>query len=229
MRLALAAALVAAVAAAPSAQTQFADSAGVYVGVHEISARAFETSVGYRQANGLDYGVRFGGALLTPSGGRAGTAAAYTVGPEVGYTRALGAGVAGRVSATALYGSSGATFEFRPASAEPSFESYSARTLIGNLTATVSRPVRVYGSFRVRPTLGVYAETRQVLSYERSPSDVVPGDLTYGGVHLGLPLSVRLFKRDVTVSPFAQLPVVGAPGYTGLAGAYSGGGLRVNF
>ena len=229
MRLVAAAALVAALSSAPSAQTQFADSAGAYVGLHEASARSLVASVGYRQANGLDYGVRFGGALFRPAGGRPGTSAGFTIGPEVGYTRPLGAGVSGRVSATVLYRSVGSTFQYRPSSDSPEYQSYSAQTLTGNVTATVSRPVRVYGSFRLRPTLGVYAEARRALSFETTLSDIDPQPLTTAGVHVGLPFSVRLFGRDVAVSPFAQIPVVGVPPYDPSRGTYTGGGLRVNF
>ena len=96
----------------------------------------------------------------------------------------------------------------------------------------MSRPVRLLGSVRVHPTLGGYVAARTYLQYEDSVyPNFSPPDRAGVGLHLGLPLSFRLFGQDVAVASYAQVPVqVPVTGeFRGLSGPYGGGGLRLNF
>ena len=237
MRLSLTAAALVALAAAPSAQTQYADSAGAYVGVHRLS-NEFETgfgvgaSFGRRLSNGLDYGVQFdvsqSGSVDRERSVR--SSSSVTVGPTLGYTRGVGAGVLGRVSAAVLYGTGAATFQgarLRDQQGEtPEYVTVSGQSLSGSVSATASRPVSVYGSLRVQPTVGVLAEGQRRLSFE---TDVVGLDPSTPrlrtAVLLGLPVSLRVSGRDVTFEPGVTIPVSGDRGRY----LQGGGGLRVNF
>ena len=234
MRLLATAALLAVLAPAPSAQTQFADSAGVYVALHGVSIYNRAASVGYRLPSGFDYGVQFNrfdvdrqSPGLELIEGRFVSNSAFQIGPEVGYTRALSDRVTGRISASVLYTSSRAT---QLTTLEPDrtrYSSYSAQSLASNLTAAVSRQVRVAGSFRVQPTVGVFAETRRSV-YSNFPlvGERGPQSQASAGIHLELPLSFRLLGQDVTFAPHAQVPLVG-PDFNNRT--YAGGGFRVNF
>ena len=232
MRLVTAAALLAALASAPSGQTQYADSAGAYVGVHSLAVPygtgvALGASVGWRLPSGLDYGVQFEVGQTSRTGQFAGTSSAFAVGPTLGYTQRVGAGVLGRVSTAVLYRSGAATFQglSGPDGAAP-FTSYSVQSLEGSVAATVSRPVRLYGSLRVQPTVGVLAEATRLLSFETTLADLDPvRSRVQTGVILQVPVSLRVLGSDVTLAPGVVVPVTGDRG----GYSYAGGGLRVNF
>ena len=234
MRLVTAAALVAALAAVPTAQTQYADSAGVYVALQGVSVYNRAVSVGYRLPSGFDYGIQYNRysrelefSELDLVEGRFVSSSFFKVGPEVGYTRALSDRVTGRISASVLYTSSRATQLTTLEADQTGYSSYTGRSLASNIAATVSRQVRVAGSFQVQPTVGVFAETRRAL-YSNFPRVGEPGPQSQAaaGIHLGLPLSFRLLDQDVTFAPYAQIPLLGPDFKTR---TYAGGGLRVNF
>ncbi len=225
--LGLAAAL--ALAAPSSSQAHLADSSGVYLSLGTISSSGYGGSLGYRQSDGLDYGVYLGVSQFTRASEINGqTYAGFQVGPQAGYTALLGRGVQGRISSQVLYGSGGYTRNGGTVSTDTAPRSVSYQALTGNLTATVSRSVRLVGSLRVRPTVGVYAEGRQLLSYQTDQTpDLELSRTRLGmGVHVGLPLSVRVLGQDVALSPFMQIPVTGE---FPVGGTYAGGGLRINF
>lgn len=222
MRLPLCA-LAAALLASPAlSQTHLADSTGGYVALHELAfgsaARSalldLDGTVGWRFASGFDVGVRVGYEQ------RLGTD--VLVAPTLGYSRPLGGGSFGRIEGAVFYGER----DWIRSSPEAGAVTYGDRRVGGDLTATVSRPVRLLGSVRLHPTLGGYAavDHRFDTAY---PEDMRPvGAGSDVGVHMGLPLSFRLFGQDVAVSPYARLSlldgVLSAP-------TYGGGGLRLNF
>ena len=230
MRLSLAALALVALAAPSSAQTQYADSAGVYVALHDVSAFGAQGSVGYRASNGFDVGIQYArysqdferdGRRTVSEIGTLSSITLFRIGPEVGYTRKLSDRVTGRVSASVLYGSSRVQVSASPTGAG----GYNSKGLSSNLTATVARQVPVIGSFQIQPTAGVFVETSRVLE-RLSTSETSPQSQAAAGLHLALPLSLRVLGQDVTFAPYAQIPLVGPTFYNR---TYAGGGLRLNF
>lgn len=104
--------------------------------------------------------------------------------------------------------------------------------LSGDMTASVSRPIRLIGSVRLRPTLSVYGwaairresiDGPRAIGYSGVPASNV-------GLHVELPLSFRLFGRDVSVAPAVRFPFGSRFRFEPPSdGAYAGGGLRLNF
>lgn len=229
-------ALVAALPLAAASQTHLADSTGGYVALHELSfghsgsgwTRALDGTLGYRFSDRVDAGLRLG--HVSGSLGRS-----WRVAPTAGYTRRLGAGALARVEGTLAY----QTYSWTELESSElpdgtsGFERsqpYGARSLSGDVAATVSRPVRLVGSLRVHPTLGVYAAASQAFDrrYPARIGDLGPSALRgSAGVQVGLPLSFRLFGQDVSVAPTARFSLVGNLGR--LPDTYGGGGLRLNF
>ncbi len=233
MRLVTVAALLVVLASAPSAQTQFADSAGTYVALHRLSSNygtglGLNASLGRRLSNGLDYGVQFDfGQSGSRSDGFAGASSAFAAGPTLGLTRGIGAGVLGRVSTAVLYRSSAGTFRRSLATdGEARYNSVSSQSLTGSIAATVSRPVKLYGSLRVQPTVGVLAQASRSLSFETDLDGFEPSR-SWGqtGVLLQVPVSVRVLGSDLTIEPGVIVPVTGRSDRY----VYAGGGLRLNF
>jgi hypothetical protein len=223
-----------------SAQTHLADSTGGYVALHGLSFGSVgqnthlsgDGTVGWRHAGGLDYGLR----VASERGGRgSASSSAFRAGPTVGYTRRIGWGVLGRVEGAALYQS--ATFrdyDFEDVTVGDDGRVVAAvartaesRWLVGDVTASVARPVRLVGSVRLHPTLGGFVAASASLSYRDSayPS-LDPDARTAAGVHFGLPLSFRLFGQDIALASYAQIPLTDQ---VGLSNAHAGGGLRLNF
>ena len=130
------------------------------------------------------------------------------------------------MSTAVLYGSNGFTSQSLPRADLAPLSSYSSRSVTGSVTATVSRPLRLYGSLRLQPTAGVIAEASRLLSFETNLSDFNPNrSQVQAGVLLEFPISLRVLGSDVTLAPGGVLPVTGNDyGYR-----YAGGGLRVNF
>ena len=237
MRLVAAAALVAALSSAPSAQTQFADSAGVYVSLHDIRLHGAEASVGYRTAGGFDYGVRYRrftqdygstGVRLSSVEGELSSVRNFRVGPELGYTRRLSDRVVGRISASVLYSSGQTTFVDSPEPDVTRSRAFTSESLASNLTATVGRRVPVVGSFQIQPTAGLFVETHRTLRFDLplSNRETFPQSDAAAGLHLELPISFRLLGQDVTLASYGQVPLVGRDFFSR---TYAGGGLRVNF
>ena len=223
----LVAALVAAVALPATAQTHLADSSGVYLGLGMGYADTHGVigltgSLGFRQENGLDYGVR---GLLDTQTFRSGpsTNPRFSISPTVGYTADIGVGALLRVEgATSL-----SAIRYESAfSAEPvSFNS----TAVGlDVSASVSRPIRTIGSVRLHPTVGLYATASRALTESTTGFDLRPTH-TGGayGVQAGLPISFRLAGQEITLPLVARFGVQKSDGY--FVPRLGAGGIRINF
>ncbi|WP_420456473.1 hypothetical protein [Rubrivirga sp.] len=236
--LALAAAL--ALALPVSAQTDLADGSGGYAAIQSLSVGSIgaldvegDLSIGWRQANGLDYGVRVG---VDRGQAFSGQNEAW-VGPTAGYTRTLGRGVLGRVEGAALYqtydyttydevsvlGDDGLVGVVRG-------RTVARQSVAANVTATVARPVRLVGSVRLHPTLGGFVAADAPFRFEDSAyPDQSASARAAAGVHVGVPVSFRLFGQDVAVSSAIQVSLTDGRLFRGFTGPYAGSGLRLNF
>ena len=232
MRTLAACLLVAATSGPGLAQSPFADSAGVWLSVHEVSfgpgasglsIRA-DVALGRRFGNGLDLGVRLGRGHRDV---RARVPSRFHVGPTAALTVPLAAGVRGRVSGSALLaGYVGGVYQTEVIDGEPTVTVGALapyQTLTTNVTAAVSRPVRLAGTVRVHPSVGAFAEARRVLG---DPGERGAEPTAGAGLHLGLAVSFRAFGQTVALDPYVQVPYRGS---ASLVGAHGGGGLRLNF
>ena len=242
----LALATLLALALPASAQTDLADGAGGYVAIQELSfgsgggylGVSGDVTLGWRRASGLDYGLRVGGGKDESFGsGSVERWSGFSAGPALGYTRALGRSLLGRVEGAALYRTSSysASGEADVYDADPNVigtaggQTAESRSLAGSVTAAVSRPVRLVGSVRLHPTLGGFASASAPLHYENSSHPAfAPSAEAVAGVHVGLPLSFRLFGQDVAVVSHARIALAGGARWD-RTGTYAGGGLRLNF
>lgn len=227
MRLLYSLALAALVSSGASAQTQYADSSGGFVALHQLSfgsggTRSVDATVGRRLGGGFDAGLRLGYSDYGVGSGISG-------GPVVGITRPVGRGFVGRIEGAVRYASSSTVIRSSsPFGGEP----YALRSLSEDVTATIARPVRIVGSLRLRPTLGLYASAGQRLTLEAPERfQGSPTARSAGGVHIELPLTFRLFGQDAAFSAVGRVRLVGDPlnGPTSVEPAYAGGGLRLNF
>ena len=235
-------ALALASAAPLAAQTQLADGAGAYVGLHSLSFGSelqfgVDATVGRRYQSGLDVGLRAG----TRRYGR-GSYRTVQVSPSLGYTGSLGGGTLGRVQARADYASASRTIQSigtTPSGEVKASSDRSSARLAGlDLSASVSRPVRLAGSLRVHPTVGGYATAVRAFDVRPFADGALRNGLNgsetaYGlGVELALPVSFRLFGADAAVVPTARLQLAGdALRLQQAAGLEPAGGLgfRLNF
>lgn len=228
MRLVAAAVLVA-LSAAPSAQTHLADSTGTFVGLQRLSLKLplqtepgdtyaidVDGVVGRRYASGLDVGLRMAAQ-------RGSFARTFRLAPTVGYTRPLALGVLARVEGVAEYASASAN-EITGTDAQgfPTAGWYGFRALTGDVTATVSRPVRVLGSIRLHPTVGGYATAIRAFDVQDPAAQPSPAGLNALGVlpdgdqqvsgtgyEMSLPLTFRLFGRSAALVPRARIQTSG--------------------
>lgn len=225
---------LAAVAATPAlAQTQYADSTGGFVSVHELSLpgltrgygrTGIDLSVGYRRADGVDLSVRAGRYV--------GFGSAVRLALTAGRTWPMGAGFQSRVEATGQIARGHSEGLYRDESGGLSPYAVRDRDVTADVAATVSRPVRVVGSVRLHPTLGLYGTTgverRTIEGDLRLGGSLLP--TTRGGVQVALPLSFRLFGQTASFGPTVRFPLGRTFRFeTGPDGAYAGGGLRLNF
>lgn len=219
--------LLVAIAAPAFAQATYADGTGGYVALHQLGINPIGTlgadaTVGYRLRGGLDVGVRLGHET------RFGVLRESVAGPVAGITRPVGRGLTGRLEGAVLF-SSVSVQQDEVTTADGAVVAASSgrvRALSQDVTATLSRSVRLVGSLRARPTVGAYAEASQALSVSGS---VEPGSgrtLASTGLHVELPLSLRVLGRDASVTPVVRLPITGNSDATGAA--YAGGGFRLN-
>ena len=223
MRLLTLCALVALSASSSPAQSQYADSTGVYVGLGQFAS---EGKVGYRFGSGLDAGVRaryFGRESNRRVSG----------GPVVGLSRPLSYGFAGRVEGAILYerGSGYAETVFSGGSAQ-NLSPFRFEVLTGDVTATLSRSIGIAGSLRIQPTLGVYANRTQQLAADYSEQfEAVDRSSESAGVHIEFPLTFRVFGRDVAYVAAGRIALMGRGAYGGLDAMkpYAGSGIRLNF
>ena len=230
MRRLLACTLVALTALPALAQSNHADSSGVFVAVQRLSVgaavsffseRGVDATLGYRFGNGVDAGLR----VARRSGFAATT---VSVAPTAGVTRLLGRGAAARVEGTVRGSRSVVSSDvFVDGNGTATFGDVRLRSIEVDLTATLSQTVRLGGSMRLRPTAGVFGRT---VSTQFDLEALASGTSADAGVHLSLPLSFRLFGADVTVAPTVRL--VATDGFRvepASASAFAGGGLRLNF
>ena len=236
--LALAVFLTSAIASPALAQTQYADSSGGFVVLHGLAfgtssyTRFIDASVGYRFTSGLDASLR------VASRGSLGSTTA--LGPTVGITRPLGAGFMARVEGSVLASQSSGYVHF---SADGSTSELPVRVqhraLRTDVTATVMHSVRLLGSLRMHPTLGLYVRTgTERVTFDGTPADRdAPFDEARAGMHVALPLSFRLFGQTASVEAAMRFSphhgfsfeVPGDATFSPGGGAYAGGGLRLNF
>ena len=222
-----------------AAQSHLADSSGVYTGLNDLSIGVSGSDVqatlggvlGYRQANGLDYelGVGFG---------HSGTTSSFEVAPRLGLTRPLGSRFFARTEATLSYRQ--ANYNARPIVLGSGEEtpardlSVSSSDLAATVSAGLGREFRLVGSLKVQPSIGLYGQASRLLTYserglsERGIDPAQPGAMRYSaGAYVELPLSFRLFGKDVTLSTS-----LGGPVFMGTREPFApiaNGGIRINF
>ncbi len=184
--------------AAPlSAQTHLADSSGIYLGVAGgYSSSGLSTTgiaAGYRQANGLDYGLSY---TLGRGNGTATSYTGATLGLMVGQTLDVGAGANVRVEGAGFQRSLTA---FTGSTSEDQF---SSNVLGADVSAAISRPIRLIRSVRITPSAGLYATLARATS-EKSTGryDGLSISGQDVGTELGATLSFRLFGTDISM-PF---------------------------
>ena len=227
----LAAALLAALALPAAAQTHLADSSGVYIGLTPVydnltGVSGASASVGYRQANGLDYGfgIQFQGRKSEYQSSSYG---AISAGATLGYTQELGRDLRLRLESAAGYQSQ----RFEQFSLDGSRQEIVPSNAFLDVSASVSRSVPLAGSLRLHPSLGLYAHGSIALD-DANRSFAGSDPLNIGGIDTGvqvsIPLSFRLFGTDVAVPFSARYSFQGpraalAPEWTPSMG------LRVNF
>ena len=232
-------ALAFALASSASAQSHLADSSGVYAGLTDLSLGASSSDVqatlggvlGYRQANGLDYelGVRFG---------HSGTGSSFQFSPSLGLTRPLGSGFFSRTEAQLSYrqGNYNDRFFVLEPGEETSVRdlSVSSSDLVAAVRTGLGREFRLVGSLKAHPSIGLYGQASRLLTFserglsERGIDPAQPGWMRYAaGAYAELPLSVRLFGRDVTLTTSIAGPFVNSTGAP--FEPIANGGLRINF
>ena len=210
-----------------AAQSQFADSAGTYVSVGGFPVAWGGSNVGLRLGTSVEVGRRFGNGVdagLIGSYEAYGTRAeAWSVGATGGLTRPAPLGTVARLQATALY---------RSGDYDSADVSYGQTSVLGDVSATVGRSVPVVGSFRLQPTVGVFARVDQALTFRSEGFDpaIEPSFRPYAltGVQLELPLTFRLFGADATFAPGLRMGV-GSRGWGRYASGVPGGAFRLNF
>lgn len=234
-------AALALLASAPAlAQSQYADGRGAYVALETFDIGAgrlqkADATVGVRLAGGADAGLRVGYTAVGAGEGRS-----FSGGPTAGISRPLGKGFVGRVEGALRY----VSIDGVSAGVEPvpgAGASFQSKTMTEDITATVSRPVRVVGSVRIRPAIGVYATAIQTLDADQRFEGVggIGAPAGRAGLHLHVPVSFRVFGADavwapavfrLALVPNARLEGVNDTFYDRLAGtdAFAGSGFRLN-
>ena len=228
MRLVSALALAATLATPALAQTQYADSSGGYVALNSVSfggqdVLGLNATIGYRFSAGADVGFQLGREKY-------GSSESFVAGPTAGFSRRIGSGWTGRVEGSVQYitlnGSTRIYSEEAPGGAS---DVYRIRDLREDVTVTASRPLRLAGSFSIRPTLGLFATGRQGLTADYSGT-AGRSDSYAAGVHLELPLTFKVFGRDAAWVTARRFAVAGSNALLGSdRRGYAGGGLRLNF
>ncbi|WP_420457469.1 hypothetical protein [Rubrivirga sp.] len=176
--------------------------------------------VGRRVAPSVDLGARvIGGDLTYGDGG-----AFLTVGPTLGTTRRLGAGV--ELDARLL-----GTATFADLGPRVGDDGFGLRRIQGTGQVSLSRPLRVVGSLRLAPTVGAYGTACRVIGYEVTGAALRCAE---AGALAGVDVRFRLFGADVSLPVVAPIRLVGndAAGRLGLFDVSQvpiTGGLRVRF
>ena len=210
MRVLLATAAVIVLASPSLAQTDLADSSGVYVGVDGYSYGSYGTNrmgvdmmggtIGYRHANGLDYGAYIQGISSSSTSG-------FTVGPRIGYTHRLSARTLIRLEGGIDY--SQATYQ----SGDGQLETSALRLAA---SAGLGRTYRLGGSVTVQPMARAYMEANRNLGWNETGlaplelRDQLPTMTARAGYQFDLPISFRLLNQGVTLVPSFQVPLVEA-------------------
>ncbi len=225
----LALALAVLLAPALAAQPVLVDSADVYVspllgfgyGGSEVGTSfSVGADAGYRVTPAFDIGVRaLAGDLGYDEGG-----AFLTVGPTLGTSRRLGAGVEldARLLGTATFADLG------PGVGDDGF---GLRRLQGTGQVSFSRPLRVVGSLKLAPTVGAYATACRVVGYEVTGAGLGCAE---AGALAGVDVRFRLFGAGVSFPVVAPIRLVGNDdaGRLGLLDVSQvpiTGGMRIRF
>lgn len=201
MRLVLAALVL--LASVPAlAQSQYADSAGVFVSLNQFQInsgglRELDGTVGYRFASGTDLGIRvghYGGFNYDET----------QLGLLAGITRRIGTGSSGRLEGAVQYGSSGGTRQrFMTPGDAPNEYDYRLRSVSADLSAMIGQRIPLGGSLALRPAVGGYATARRFVSREYPEGTLqVERTAASGGVQFELPLTFRLLGADAAFVPF---------------------------
>ncbi len=219
-------ALLAVMAPTVLAQPVLTDSSDTYVnpvlgfgyggsGLGAVFAVGVEA--GRRVSPSVDLGVHLSaGDLRWRDGG-----GFLTLGPTVGSTRSLGAGV--ELDARAL-----GTATFADLGPLVDADGFGLRRLRGTGQVTLSTSYRVVGSLRLAPTLGAYASACRRVGVES------PSSCSDAGALAGVDVQFRLFGADVSLPVVVPISLVGARdggrfGVYDLPAAPISGGLRVRF
>ena len=222
MRLLLAVAVVTTLALPASAQTHLSDSSGAYLSFNDLGVEWSQSRgltggmggvLGYRQANGLDYGLQSGYRVSDLS-------RTLSLGVQAGYTKPLDTETFLRLEGATRLGRSEV---FRRG------YTYDASTLATTMSLRLGREFRLVGSFRVTPSVGVYAASYHSLSFEttaENPTASPDGHSLGVGPLVEIPLSFRLLGRDVAVGNTLGVSVLGDVYVDPLT---NGPILRINF
>lgn len=216
-----------------AAQSQFSEDEGAFLTFEEFSLQRSgsggwngggELGVGWRFGNGADVALNGSySALGLGSDQREG--GSWSLGLASGYTLRPAPQTVARVQGLVTYKTQGATFQETP---QQPFIDYDASTLGLDLSATVGYDVPVAGSFSVRPTVGVFGEATQLLSFDSAGIQGARREAGDWRTNLGLqveaPITFRLFGTDAALVPTYRSSMVGNR-------PVSGGtlGLRINF
>ncbi len=205
------------------AQTQYADSAGVYVSLIDVSVGrvgSFEGEAGVRLPGGVDLGL----ALRTSAGNGF---RSFRAGPVVGITRAVGSGFIARATATAQYVAFSHTARASNTGLFVDPYDYSVSEIREDVSATLGRRIPIVGSVAFQPAIGAYAVALQRIKIDR-PSAALPveGEDYSLGVQFEIPITFRMFGLDAAIAPVTRFSLRGSP-Y--LEQTTPGVGYRLNF
>ena len=227
MRFLVAAVLLAASPIA-AAQPALTDSSDTYVtpifGIASFGSVGTSYLVGLdagrRLPSGLDVGFRALGGDVTY-----GEAGSYLeVGPQVGLTRRLPAGLEADVRAVA-------TASFADLGPSTQAEGFGLRVVRGAAQTTLSRPFRLVGSLKLAPTVGAYGTACATVGFESLRQNAQCAE---AGAIVGLDVRFRVLGADVSLPVVVGLPLIGNDhagrlGTFGVPSAPITGGLRVQF
>ena len=195
------------------AQSPLADSSGAYLGFSSGYSQSRgligpAIAAGYRQRNGLEYGIGFELDRTAASPSVSYTMAGY--GASLGYTADVGLGAEVKAEALGYY----RTVAYRSELGEGAYLDGSALGV--DVSSSIRRPFRIAGSLHISPSLGVFANTSEGVGVESSGSlESLDFSGTNAGIQLGADLSFRLFGADVILPVqgrahvFGERPIVG--------------------
>lgn len=220
-------ALLLALGTAPEASAQLADSSGVYLalgGGYSTSSGLIGPAIaaGYRQQNGLEYGV--GVALESRGPGTDYFYSSTSVGATAAYTTSVASRTNLRIEGTAGF----STTAYRNDLFDNE-QRLDGTALTFDASARVSREMLSVGSVRLAPSVGVYASGYDRLNtYSEGFGSEIPGAGFDAGLQVGIPLSFRLLGTDVTLPLQTRISLLRRTPYQGQPWSPSTG-LRIDF